>query len=181
MSKATATTPSSELRADQLRAGTYNNTAVCVYDGHPATTARTGKTGNRYGLCTDCDHADEQVTYQQAAVFVTNRLEAQAVTTADPAATLGNILDVLPEVMPEVLQKMGTADDLAEALLPKVADRVRAIRDLYQARATADAGYAEVLGIMLAAIRGGADPGDVGERVLELLAQARTEKAEARA
>jgi hypothetical protein len=44
----------SMLKAEQLKAGTYDSTAVCVYDGRPATAHRTGESGNRYGLCAEC-------------------------------------------------------------------------------------------------------------------------------
>lgn len=172
----TATPDPKAQRANQLRTGTYNNTAICIYDGRLATTAHTGKTGNRYGTCADCTDATQRLDYRQAAVYVTNRIEAEAVKTEDPAETLGNILDALPEVMPAVFQKMGTADHLAVALLPEVTERVRATRDLYRSRATADEGYAEVFDIMLGAIRNGADPSAVSERVLELFQLARDER-----
>lgn len=46
-----------QIKADQLRAGTYDNTAVCVYDGTPAVAARLGETGNRYGVCAACQNS----------------------------------------------------------------------------------------------------------------------------
>lgn len=179
----TSTTPSTqtEQRAVQLTSGTYNNTAVCIYDGRPATTAHTGKTGNRYGTCADCTDATQQLDYRQAAVYVTNRIEAEAVKTADPAETLGNILDALPEVMPEVFQKMGTAPDLAEVLRPEVTDRVRSLRDIYHARASATGGMVEIWDIVLDAIRKGHEPADVTGHVVGLMGQARAVKAGATA
>lgn len=177
----TATPDPKAQRANQLRTGTYNNTAICIYDGRPATTAHTGKTGNRYGTCADCTDATQQLDYRQAAVYVTNRIEAEAVKTEDPAETLGNILDALPEVMPAVFQKMGTAPDLAEVLRPEVTDRVRALRDIYHARATATGGMVEIWDIILDAIRKGHQPANVTGHVVGLMEQARAVKAGATA
>jgi hypothetical protein len=33
---------------------TLQDTSVCVYEGGPAATVRSGKTGNQYGLCASC-------------------------------------------------------------------------------------------------------------------------------
>ncbi|MEU0740734.1 hypothetical protein [Streptomyces sp. NPDC006134] len=33
---------------------TLQDISVCVYEGGPAVTVRTGKTGNQYGLCASC-------------------------------------------------------------------------------------------------------------------------------
>lgn len=137
---------------------------IKTIDGRLTLVARA----DQLGVALD----EVRLTYRQAAVFVTNRLEAEAVKTADPAETLGNILDTLPEVMPEVFHKMGTPAELAEALRPEVTNRVRFIRDLYRARAKADPAYAEILNIMLDATRDGADPADVSSQVLELMQQA---------
>lgn len=72
------------------------------------------------------------------------------------------------------------ADDM-DALADQV-EVARALHNLRKARETADAGFAEVLTIMENAIvRDGADPVEVGERVLDLLHQAMTERAEATA
>ncbi|MFM9593375.1 hypothetical protein ACKI1O_28805 [Streptomyces scabiei] len=72
------------------------------------------------------------------------------------------------------------ADDLDH-----LADQVhvaRALRNLRTVRETADGPFARILTIMEDAIvRDGADPVEVGDRILELMAQARAEKAEVRA
>lgn len=138
---------------------------VKTIDGRLTLIARA----DQLGVALD----DVRLTFRQAAVFVSNRLEAEAVKTADPAETLDNVLDALPEVMPEVFQKMGTPAELAVVLRPEVEHRVRGLRNIYQARATADEGYSEVLDIMLGWIREGADPADVSEQVLDLFEQAR--------
>jgi hypothetical protein len=33
---------------------TLQDTSVCVFEGGPAITIRSGKTGNQYGLCASC-------------------------------------------------------------------------------------------------------------------------------
>ncbi|MFD4628451.1 hypothetical protein ACFVYR_00905 [Streptomyces sp. NPDC058284] len=33
---------------------TLTDTSVCVYEGSPAVTVRSGKTGDQYGLCASC-------------------------------------------------------------------------------------------------------------------------------
>lgn len=142
---------------------------IRTIDGRLTCIARA----DQLGIALD----EVRLTFRQAAVFIVNRLEDEAVKTADPAQTLGNILDALPEAMPDVFKKTGTAPDLAEALQPEVAERVAAMRDLYHARATAGEAYTEILDVMLRAIRDGADPADVCERVLQLMGQVRSERA----
>lgn len=72
------------------------------------------------------------------------------------------------------------ADDLDH-----LADQVhvaRALHNLRTVRETADGPFAKILTIMEDAIvRDGADPVEVGDRILELMGQARAEKAEVRA
>ncbi|MGW1605115.1 hypothetical protein [Streptomyces eurythermus] len=39
---------------------TPQGTSVCVYEGGPAVTVRTGKNGNQYGLCASCADITER-------------------------------------------------------------------------------------------------------------------------
>lgn len=65
-------------------------------------------------------------------------------------------------------------DDLADQV-----HVARALHNLRTVRETADGPFAEILTIMEDAIvRDGADPVEVGDRILELMAQARAEKTE---
>ncbi|MET7779601.1 hypothetical protein ABZU94_29895 [Streptomyces mirabilis] len=120
---------------------------------------------------------DTRLTYLQAAVFITNQLEAEAVKTADPAKTLGNILDALPEVMPQVFQKMGTAQGLVKALQPEVADRLQALRDIYAARAEVGTDFGYVFEVMADAMRRGASAQAMHAQVPGVLQRVRAEKA----
>lgn len=90
--------------------------------------------------------------------------------------------DLTPD---QAREKAGELRKLADAM-EIMADRAhtwQALVNLRKVRETADPGFAEVLTIMEKAIvEDGADPVDVGDRVLELLQQARAERAaEARA
>lgn len=114
-----------------------------------------------------------------AAVFVTNKIEAEALKTAAPADTLGDVLEGLPETMPGVFRTMGLDDALAEELRPEVTERLTTIREIHRVRATADAALHEVLDIVLGTVREGADPADVFEHVLGIFAQVRAGKCEA--
>lgn len=46
---------------------TYDPT-VCVYDGRPAATVRTGQQGNRFGLCAECAPAHERSLVAEQAI-----------------------------------------------------------------------------------------------------------------
>lgn len=39
---------------------TLRGTSVCVYEGGPAVTIRSGKAGNQYGLCASCADITER-------------------------------------------------------------------------------------------------------------------------
>jgi hypothetical protein len=51
-----------EERGQQLADGTYDNTTRCVYDGSPAVAARTGQSGNRYGVCGPCSKSSAHLS-----------------------------------------------------------------------------------------------------------------------
>ncbi|MET7731212.1 hypothetical protein ABZT02_07570 [Streptomyces sp. NPDC005402] len=51
-----------EERGQQLADGTYDDTTRCVYDGSPAVAARTGQSGNRYGVCGPCSKSSAHLT-----------------------------------------------------------------------------------------------------------------------
>lgn len=46
---------------------TYDIT-VCVYDGRPSVTVRTGQKGNRFGLCAECGPEHEKSLVAKAAI-----------------------------------------------------------------------------------------------------------------
>ncbi|MGC9381518.1 hypothetical protein [Streptomyces sp. MH13] len=127
-------------------------------------------------LAVDSETAREHpdyIVYQQGAIYTANKIEAAALSAPNPATTLAQVADALPEVLPTVLDGMGAVPGTAEAILPDVTARVLAFQVLHQAKSTADGAYGEALDIMLDAVRSGADPADVGEEVLGLLAETR--------
>jgi hypothetical protein len=117
--------------------------------------------------------ANDSWYYQAGAAYVARGLEAEALRTDDPAAMLDACADTLPDVMPVVFASLNMNMGLVPELEPLVGEWLRFAARLHQARATADEAYAEILDIMLDAIRQGASPAAVGARVLELLQQVR--------
>ncbi|MEU1515545.1 hypothetical protein ABZ490_25915 [Streptomyces sp. NPDC005811] len=104
---------------------------------------------------------EQRITALAAAVYVASQVHAEALKHADPAATLDDIADALPEVMPEVFQTMGTAPDVAAVMLPEVTDRVWAYTVIEHARADVDPGYRYVLDILVDGLKKGGDPATV--------------------
>lgn len=109
----------------------------------------------------DAMPGDTRITYLAASVYLTNKLHDEAMKQDDPAKTLDDIADALPEIMPGVFADMGTAPDLAAALLPLVVDRIWAFTVVEHARAAADPGYRYVFGILADGLRNGGDPASV--------------------
>src|SRR5581483_8118704 len=121
--------------------------------------------------CADCADSDDLVLHQQAAVYVANSIEAEALKTADTAKTLDNVLDALPETLTHVFRKMGTTPDLAETLRPEITKRIRFMRDIHAARAAGSEACREVWDILLDAIRKGSDPSTVMDQAIGLMEQ----------
>lgn len=121
----------------------------------------------------DAMPGDTRITYLAASVYLTNKLHDQALKQDNPAKTLDDIADALPEIMPGIFKDMGTAPDLAAALLPLVVDRIWAHTVVEHAKAAADPGYRYVYGILADGLRKGGDPASVRadvQRVTERLA-----------
>ncbi|MFI8297319.1 hypothetical protein ACIGCZ_15400 [Streptomyces nigra] len=125
---------------------------------------------------------DEQgvaVTYQAAGVYVAREIYAEALKQTNPAKTLDDICDALPEVMPQVVKAMGTAPSVAAALLPGVTDRLEAFTAVERARVDAGDGYGYLFDYLADGLSKGADPKAVRAqalaapgRIRELAAQA---------
>lgn len=122
---------------------------------------------------------DDRLTHQAAAVLVARDMYAEALKQDNPAASLDDICDALPKVMPQVFQELGTAPDLAAALLPEVTDRVWAFTAVEHARAEAGDGYGYLFDYLADGLRKGADPHtirkaalDAPKRIRELAAEA---------
>ncbi|MGC9536552.1 hypothetical protein [Streptomyces sp. UG1] len=117
---------------------------------------------------------DTRFTYAAAAACVAGKVYDEALGTSRPAATLDDICDTLPEVMPEVFEATGTAPEVAAVLLPEVAGRLHAFTVIEHARADiGDYGY--VCDVLADAIRRGADPQKVSREIARLLQRAAAE------
>ncbi|NJP73186.1 hypothetical protein [Streptomyces sp. C1-2] len=191
------------VKATQLRTGTYKNTAVCVFDGSTATTTRTGDSGNVFSLCTPCATAYDADTVTSAGCPVYPGLCTQTgghtehsnhthgvdrtgwpvsvgfvqLETGEPFLYVdkGLAVDFFPEDAPHTAAQLRAAADAIEGMAAKV-ETARALARLRKVRETADIAFATVLTIMeRAVVNDGADPVEVGERVLELLAEVRAE------
>jgi hypothetical protein len=118
-----------------------------------------------------------RLAHQAAAVYVANKIYDEAIATTNPAATLDDISDALPEVMPEVFKTMGTVSGLAEDLLPEVTNRVWAFTVVAHARADVGNGYGYVLDVMADSLRRGADPQAVRAEVPPIVKRLRIDHA----
>lgn len=119
---------------------------------------------------------DTRLTHKAVAVYLARLLHDQALTEDNPAKTLDDIADSLPEVFAE----MGTAPDLAAVLLPEVADRVWAFAVVAHARAEVGEGYEYVFDILADNLRNGRDPQAVRDEVPRVVAKLRASRIVAR-
>lgn len=107
------------------------------------------------------------------AAFIARGFEAEALKTDNPAAVLDACRTHLAEVLPQAAANCNIGPGLAAELAPYLEHWLHCAAALHRMRASASDPLVEVLDIMLDAIRKGADPADVGARVLELLAEVR--------
>lgn len=131
------------------------------------------------GLCTKTGDHDEHNNFTHGYERTGWPVSAGFVTTEDGQPVLyvdhGLASDFPPEHAPTMAQHLRDAADYIEGMAAKV-ETARALARLRKVRETADAAFATVLTIMeRAVVNDGADPVEVGERVLELLAQIRAE------
>lgn len=112
---------------------------------------------------------DTLLSHKAVAVYLANELYAQALKEDDPAATLDDIADALPDLF----ATMGATD----TLLPEVADRVWAFSAIAHARAEVGDAYGYVLDILADNVRHGRDPQAVRDEVPRIVARLRIENA----
>lgn len=111
---------------------------------------------------------DTRLTALAAALYVANATYNQALKMPNPAATLDDICDVLPEVMPQVLGVVKTTPELTEVLKDAVADRLWAFTAIEYARVEAGDGYGYVLDLLVEALEKGGDPYDIRTTALDV-------------
>jgi hypothetical protein len=122
------------------------------------------------------DDSETRVTHQAAAVYVANKAYDEALTTNNPAATLSDISDALPELLPEAFKTTGTAPDLAAALLPAIADRIWAFTAVAHARAEIGGDYGYVVDVLADSLKRGADPQAIRAEVPRVVERIRIER-----
>lgn len=101
---------------------------------------------------------EETITAHAAAVYVARAAYRAALEMPDPGATLDDISDALPEVMPEVLAVVKTAAPLTEVLHAAITDRLSAYTAIEHARVEAGDGYGWVFDLLVEQLEKGGDP-----------------------
>lgn len=137
----------------RIHAGLLASTAGCVRNAKPRV--KVDPTHPRI----DAPLSDDTlITYKACAVYLAGELYDQALKEDNPAATLDDIANAIPETMPRVFQAMDTAPDLAAALLPSITDLVWAYTAIEHSRIEAGDGYGYLFDYLAGALRNGADP-----------------------
>ncbi|MFM9652793.1 hypothetical protein [Streptomyces galilaeus] len=126
-------------------------------------------------------HTEQRMTALAGALYVANSVYTEALKSANPAATLDNICDALPEVMPEVLGVIKATPELIKVLTDDVADRLWAYTVVEYARVEAGDGYGYVFDLMVEALEKGGDPHSIRAAALGVPAKIRELAAEAAA
>lgn len=111
---------------------------------------------------------EERITALAAAAYIAGCAYDEALRMDDPAKTLDNMADALPEVMPKVFATLNTTPDVAAVMLPAVTARVRAYGVVEQARTTWDPGYRYVADVLVDGLKKGADPDAVTTAALDV-------------
>ncbi|MFF2650362.1 hypothetical protein [Streptomyces sp. NPDC058045] len=99
------------------------DTHICVYDGRSATTVRTGKLGNRFGLCAECAPGhdssvavDEQIEVVRALADIES-----AKTSVSPA--VAECLDYIAELVVEHGDPAAVFDSVVALIAREKAER----------------------------------------------------------
>ncbi|MEH0627877.1 hypothetical protein [Streptomyces stelliscabiei] len=148
----------------RIHAGLLSTTAGCVQNTRPRI--KIDPTHPR----ADRPLADDTLlSHKAVAVYLANELYAEVLKQDNPAATLDDIADALPDLF----ATMGATD----TLLPEVADRVWAFSAIAHARAEVGDAYGYVLDILADNVRHGRDPQAVRDEVPRIVARLRIENA----
>ena len=154
----------------RIHAGLLATTAGCVRNSKPRV--KVDLTRRR---------ADTPLTCKAGALYIATAAYTEALTTTNPAATLDDIADALPTVMPEVFAELGTASDLAAALLPEIRNLVWAFTAIEYARTeAADHGCGYLFDYLAELLKQGADPHHIRRDALAAPARLRAAHITAR-
>jgi hypothetical protein len=110
---------------------------------------------------------EDRITALAGALYVANATYAEALKMPDPAATLDDICDALPEAMPRVLAVVKTTPEGFEVLKSSIADVLWAYTAIEHSRTEAGEGYGYIFDLLADGLRGGADPHTVRKSALE--------------
>jgi hypothetical protein len=111
--------------------------------------------------------AGTRITYEAAAVYLAGNVYDEALKQDDPAKTLDDIADALPDTMTSVFKAMGTDREFREVLRPAVTDQIWAYTAIEYARAEAGDGYGYLFDWLVEKLRAGADPHAVRTAALD--------------
>lgn len=115
-----------------------------------------------------------RITHQAGALYIATAAYDEALATKNPAATLDDIADALPSVMPQVFATLGTDEELAAALLPEIKNLVWAFNAIEYARAkAADHGCGYLFDYLAELLKQGADPHHIRRDALDAPARLR--------
>lgn len=114
--------------------------------------------------------AEQPLTVLAAAMYIAGKVYAEALKEPNPAATLDDICDVLPEMLPQVckntIARMGAA--FVEALRSAVADRLWAFATIEYARTETGDGFGYVFDLLADSLNAGAAPQDIRTTALDV-------------
>ncbi|MFF7884283.1 hypothetical protein ACH40F_29310 [Streptomyces sp. NPDC020794] len=102
--------------------------------------------------------SETPVTYKAAALYVATAAYNEALTTPNPAATLDDMRDALPEIMPDVCKVVSAAREFTETLRATIADYLRAYTAIEHARIEAGDGYSYLFDLLAEGLQNGVDP-----------------------
>jgi hypothetical protein len=104
---------------------------------------------------------EDTLTALAASVYVARAAYRAALAMPDPAATLADIVNALPDVLPQVLGIVKIAPELAEVLHTAITDRMQAYTVVERARTTWHPDYLYALDILADGLNKGGDPASV--------------------
>jgi len=101
---------------------------------------------------------EPHITALATAVWVANAAYKAALESTQPAKSLDNMCDALPEILPKIVSIVRITPELAEVLKDAVADRLWAYTAVEYARTEAGDGYAYIFDLLAEALEKGGDP-----------------------
>lgn len=101
---------------------------------------------------------EDRITALAGALYVANATYAEALKMPDPAATLDDICDALPEAMPRVLAVVKTTPEGFEVLKSSIADVLWAYTAIEHSRTEAGEGYGYIFDLLADNLCSGGDP-----------------------